>query len=197
MQHIEFSAFVEPTLVVFVQALKRVFDACKVRNPPIDGLQQVEHRQKRAVERGNVIVIERQFGRSSSDFLAIFHEFLDATDFRERRSHRADAPSTDFRSVGGQFLALAQTATAHVNDDFETFGLHRHPTLGQLHSLLGREHIALARRTVDKHAFQPIFVQHFGISLDGFKVDVAIRMHRCKRCIDQSNNLFHNPKFFI
>ena len=94
--------------------------------------------------------------------------------------------------MAGQFLALAQTATSHVDNHFESFGFRLHPSLGQLHSLLGSEHIALARRTIDKHAFQPVFLQHCGIGRDGLKIDVAILMHRGERCIDKTDDFFHN-----
>ena len=143
-----------------------------------------------------MIVVERQLRSSVCDSLAILHEFFDATDLRERRCHRADAPCTDLLSVLSKAHTLAQAAAAYMHNNLEAFGSHTHPTLSKLHTLLGCEHISLARRSVDEHALQAILLQHLCISLDWFEINVTICIERCKRCVNKSYDFFHSLVYF-
>ena len=93
--------------------------------------------------------------------------------------------------MGGQTLALAQAAAAHVHDHLEAGGRRLHPLFGQQHALLRGEHVALARRAVDEYALQAVLGQHGGIGGDRLRVDVAVGAHRGERGVDQSFDLFH------
>ena len=197
VQHVEPAVPVEAALVVLIEAFEGVFDAREVRNTPVDSLEQVEHRQERAVEGGDVVIIERQSGCGRSDDLAVFDQLLDTADLRERGRHGADAPGPDSGGMGGEFRALPQAAAAHVHDHLESGGRRGDPLLGQRHPLLGSEHVTLARRTVDEHALQSVFGQHGGIGRNGFQIDVPVGQHRGKGSVDKSFDLFHSSFMYI
>ena len=144
VQHVEPAVPVEAALVVLIEAFEGVFDAREVRNTPVDSLEQVEHRQERAVEGGDVVIIERQSGCGRSDGFAIFDQLLNTADLRERRSHGADTPGPDFGGMGGKFRALPQATAAHVHDHLEPGGHRGDPLFGQRHPFFGGEHVTLA-----------------------------------------------------
>ena len=168
MEHIILAIGIETALVVLIERLVCVLDTSEVGDATVNSLQQVEHGQECAIER------------------------RDKIDFREWRSHRTDAPCTDFLRMLSQTHTLTQAAAAYMYYHLEALRSYRHPTLGKQHALLGGEHIAFARRTVDENALESVLLQHLGISLDWFKIDVTVCIERCKRSVDKSDNLFHS-----
>ena len=79
-----------------------------------------------------------------------------------------------------------------MHNHLEALWSYLYPTLCKLHALLGGEHIALARRTIDENTLQSVFLQHLGISLDWFKIDVAVCVEWGKRSVDKSDDFFHS-----
>ena len=196
MEHIVLTVLVETALVVLIQALEGIFDTSEVRNASIYSLQQIEHWQVSAIECRNMIVVERKLWSSRSNLLAILHQFLDAADMWEWRSHWTDAPNTQLLCVLSQTTALTETAAAYMNDNLKVLWSYGYPSLCQEHSLLGGQHIALAWWTIDKHTLQTVLLKHLGISLDRFQVHITVGIKRSERCINESNDFFHNQKIF-
>ena len=96
----------------------------------------------------------------------------------------------------GQPYALTQTAAAYMHNDLETFRCSLYPPFGQLHTFFCGEHITLTRRSVDENSFQSVLLQHCCISPYRLKIDIAIRMERRERCVDQSDYFFHKFNMF-
>jgi len=191
VEHVESAVLVEAALVVFVERFVRVFDSGEIRNAPVHGLQQVEHRQERAVERGNVVVVERKIRRAGCDFFAVFGEFLDAADFRERRGHHADAPRADRLRVLCESAARPGAAGANMDDHLEARGRGGHPRFGELHALFVRKHVSFAGGAVDENALQAVFREHRGVARNGFEVYFTVWGERRERCVDESGDLLH------
>ena len=166
VKHIVFAVLVEPALVVFIQAFESVFDAGEVRNAPVHCFKHLKHRKIGSVECRNVIVVEWQ-GRGGCGYgLTIFHEFLDSSDFRERRGHCTYSPGSDFLCVPSKFHTLPEAAASHVDNDFEAWRDRCNPSPCQFHTFLCSKHISLSGRTVDEYAFQPVLHEHGGVSGD-------------------------------
>ena len=119
MQHVKLAVLVAAATVVLIEALEGVFDAGEVGYAPIDGLQEVVHRQEGSIESRDMIVVERQVGSTAGYLLNIFHQFLDTCHLGERRSHSPNAPGAYLLGMGCQLTALAYTATAYMHDDLE------------------------------------------------------------------------------
>ena len=192
VQHVELAPGVAAAAVVLVEAFEGILDAGEIGNTPVYGFKEVEHREVGVVESRNVVVIERQLRCAGGYFLAVFHELLNAPDAREGRSHCSDAPRSDLLRVLCHAAAACHASAAHVDDYLEIFGHGLHPHFRQLHAFFLGEHIALAGRAVDKHAFKSVAPQQVGIFGDRFKVHCAVLIKRRKRGINQPNNLFHN-----
>ena len=157
----------------------------------IDSLEKRGHGQIGPVKGRYVVIVEGKLGSSGGNLLAIFHQLFDATDFREGRCHGSDTPCPYLLSMLGQPFTLFHAATAHVHNHLESGGSYSHPLFGQTHAFLLGKHVTLARRSVDKHTFQPVFHQHAGIRLDRCQIHLSLLVERCKRSIDQSYYLFH------
>lgn len=93
--------------------------------------------------------------------------------------------------MSGQLPTAFHTGASDVHNDLEAGGYGLHPSFGQLHTLVLRKHIPLARRAIDKYPFQTIARQHVRISLNGLIVHTTVLMKRRKRRIDQTKYLFH------
>ena len=144
-----------------------------------------------------MIVVEGKFGSCGCNLLAVFHELFHTTHLGEGGSHRTDTPCTDFGSVACEFLGFAERAAAHMDDDLEVFGHSLHPSFGQTLAFVGGEHIAFAARTVDKHAFKAVFLQHRSIGGDGLQIDVAVGEHRGEWSVDKSFDFFHINEYYM
>lgn len=53
-------------------------------------------------------------------------------------------PRAYFLCVFGEACALAEAAASDVHNDLESFRGNAYPSLGELHTLFGGEHIAFA-----------------------------------------------------
>ena len=115
-----------------------------IQNSLVNSLQEVVHREVGIVERRNVVIIERKVRSACSNFLAVFHQFLDASDARERRSHGTDTPGTDFLCVGSQTAATLYAGATYVNNNLKIFRGSLHPSFGQLHAFVFGEHVTFA-----------------------------------------------------
>ena len=144
-----------------------------------------------------MIIIERKIRGCRCNLLTVLDKFLYTSDTGEGRCHRANAPCTYGLCMLGQSPALAQAATADVNNHLKILWCHLHPPFSQLHSLFRGEHIALARRAIDKNTLQSVFLKHCAIGSNGLQIDVAIWVHGCKGGINQSYNLFHLFRFYF
>ena len=190
MKHVELAAAIESALVVLIDALEGVLDACEVGNASVHSLQQFHHRQESPIEGRYVIEIEGQVRSTASNLFAVLHQFFYASYLGEWRCHSTYAPCAYLLGMFGQSAALAHTATADMYNHLEAFGCCLHPGFGYLHAFVTRQHVAFARRTVDKHAFQSVLCQHLGILWNRFQVHVTISLEWCKRGIDEALNLF-------
>ena len=196
MQHVELAVLVAAATVVLIEAFEGVLDAGKVGDASVDRLEEVEHREESTVEGGNVVVVEGERGCSGCNFLAVLHEFLNAPYFGKRRGHGANAPRPDGCGVLGQAATAAHTGAAYVHNHLEIVRHGFHPSLGQPHALLLREHVALARGAVDEYALQTVACQQGGIGGNGLVVHVAVSIERRKRCVNQTFDFFHDREIY-
>lgn len=114
-------------------------------------------------------------------------------------SHGADAPCSDLRGMTSQLAGALGAAAAHMYYNFEIIGLGGHPCLGQTLALVVGKHISLARRTVDKHALQAVFLQHCRIRGYRLIVDFAVLEEWRERGVDKTLDFleFHNSILLV
>ena len=191
MQHVKLSVFVEPALVVLIKTLVGVLYSGEIRDTPVNGLQKIRHREVSTVERRNVIIVERQPGRSGGDGLAVPDKFLDPADLWERRGHRTDTPSACGSGVGRQSLTFAKAAAPYVDNHLEPLRNRSHPFLSKHDALVRGEHVPFSGGAVDEHSFQAVPGQHGGIGRYGLRVDIAVPEHWRERSVNQSFYLLH------
>ena len=145
MQHIKLSILIKTALIVLIQALIGVFDACKIRNTPVYRFKKSYHRQKCPVKSRNMIKIERKLGSTASNLFTVFHQFFYTTYLRERRSHRTNTPCSDLLCMLCQATTRLHASTTHMNNYFKIFRRYFDPAFRQLHALFFGEHIAFTR----------------------------------------------------
>ena len=86
---------------------------------------------------------------------------------------------------------LPHTRAPHMHDHLEIRRCRIHPRLRQPHPLLLRQHIPLARRTVDKDPAESVFGQHRRISRNRLEIHIPVRPERRERRIDKPLDFFH------
>lgn len=138
-----------------------------------------------------MVEVEGQVGGTAGYLLAVLYKLLNTCHFGERGSHGASAPCAYLLGVLCQAAAALDAGAARVYDYLEVGRHSLYPCFGQQHALLLGEHVALARRTVDEHAFQPVAGQEVGIGGYGFVVYLAVGVEGGERRVYQSVYLFH------
>ena len=160
-----------------------VFDAGKVGYASVDGLEKVEHGEVGAVEGWYVVEVEGQIGGTAGYLLAVLYKLLNTCHLGKGGSHGASAPCAYLLGVLCQAAAALDAGAAHVYDYLEVSRHSLYPGFGQQHALLLGEHVALARRAVDEHAFQPVAGQEVGIGGYGLVVYLAVGVEGGERRI--------------
>ena len=142
-----------------------------------------------------MIEIERKFGCTASDFFAIFHKFFNTAHFRKGRSHGTDTPCANLLGMFSQTLAGLHASASHMYDNLKTLRSNFHPTFCQFHALVFGQHITFTGRTIDKYSLKTILYQQLAICFNRFIIHFSVFIKRGKRCVNKSDNLFHNYFF--